>query len=302
MSHPVPQPSKAELEAVFGPLTDGEAADLAAQVESEGIDLAADREISALLQAALPREEVIAEAAPPLPAQVRDQWEATRAALQARQRRPAVALSLWDRLAERFRGLAESLHLPAPVLAAACAAVLVAAVVLLGDFGGQDDGPALASGGVFWLTPGPVTGFAEPVFTWEVKDPAPVDLELTRASDGAVIARFDRAFSPVPFSKIREASGAKAALNPGESYRVAARGKGGTVLAESRFAVSADAGSAPERAASLEGVIEQCKTLIAANRPADAWMLWAYLTQEEKADPRMQELKAAILGTIGQAA
>lgn len=55
----------------------------------------------------------------------------------------------------------------------------------------------------------------------------------------------------------------------------------------------------PRREATLEGVIRQCEGFIASGRPADAWMLWTQLSESEKQDPKMQELKKVILEKIG---
>lgn len=142
------------------------------------------------------------------------------------------------------------------------------------------------------LTPGPTTGFSEPVFTWESGNGGAATLEVA-AADGTTVARLENAYSPVRWKSIPGAG----QLEPGAEYRIQISTPE-TMLAEQSFQLSDDAEASPVPADSLDGIVEQCESLLAANRAADAWMLWAELTASEKSDPRMQELKTRILQQI----
>ncbi len=142
------------------------------------------------------------------------------------------------------------------------------------------------------LTPGPETGFLEPVFTWNSGNGGVVDVKV-RAADGSAVAELGNAFSPLRWSSMET----KARLESGTEYQLEISGRDGMLETRS-FRTAKSAGGAPVPAATLEEIIDQCRSYIGESRPADAWMLWGELTGEQKADPGMQELKAEILAVI----
>lgn len=177
-------------------------------------------------------------------------------------------------------------------LAGATAVLVVGGLALMLDNGTSS---VPMAGGATILTPGEVTGFQAPIFTWKADNGGVVDVEVTDLQTGKTIASLEAAFSPVSFEKFEIQS----QLEPGQTYRVTVSGerKG---LAETTFQVSSGAlAGGPVRESSLEGVIRQCENLIEEGRPADAWMLWAKLSSDEKQDERMQRLKEVILEKIG---
>ncbi len=194
-------------------------------------------------------------------------------------------------------GLLASIFRPAVVSWGICAAAIAVGIFVIKNNNERPAGlPILVATEASVLTPGKVTGFSEPTFTWETDNGGVVFVDVVNAESGAVVASLDRAFSPVRYSLMKDAS----ALEAGQNYRVSVRGgeAAGTVLASQEFATVSDASGAPERAESLDGVIKQCENYLAANRAGDAWMLWAELTAAEKSDARMQELKTKILAEL----
>lgn len=145
------------------------------------------------------------------------------------------------------------------------------------------------------LTPGKVTGFRAPVFTWTSDNGGAVNLEVVDAASGVVVAQSEQVFSPIGYENFSKA----VPLDPAKEYRFRILTSGKS-LAEVSFQVGGNAISeAPVPEATLEGVIQQCQQYIASGRPADAWMLWSKLTSDETGDTRMQELKKLILDLIG---
>jgi hypothetical protein len=152
-------------------------------------------------------------------------------------------------------------------------------------------GPAIAAR---VLTPGGETGFTRPTLTWELKDPVPVRAEIVEAGTGNVVASAGPAFSPLTFERMSPTD-----LVPGRAYEVRLVSPDRVPVHSKGFKVATDARGAPVREPSLDGVIRQCEDFINRNRPGDAWMLWAELTETEKSDPRMQALKRRILELAG---
>jgi len=176
-------------------------------------------------------------------------------------------------------------------------------------------GASLAAGGLWWyqenlpepgdqavvagtaevLTPAGATAFTEPVFTWTTDNGGVVRIEVIDPVTGETLATLDRAYSPVRFSSMERFS----TLAEGRAYRVAVRdAKKGRLLADGGFATIAGGEGAPQRAGALDDVLRQCESYVGAGRPADAWMIWAELSGDEKADPRMQALRERILAKL----
>ena len=237
------------------------------------------------------------ETVPPMPANLKSTLMAeVESSVQARR----------DEEASLIRG-AEGQDRPVEVVAktppfwsrlkllalAGAAAVLVCGVVALFLDEGSSSVPM--AGGATILTPGEVTGFQAPIFTWKADNGGAVDVEVADARTGRKIASLGGAFSPVSFEKFEIQS----PLVPGQTYRVTVSG-GRKGLAETTFRISSEAvAGGPVRENTLEGVIRQCEDLIEQGRPADAWMLWAKLSSDEKQDERMQRLREIILERIG---
>ena len=172
-------------------------------------------------------------------------------------------------------------------------AALAVAAFLVYNNQSQETPVRLASSATI-LTPGAQTGFSEPTITWKTDHPAPVRIVIEDTASGAKVAEVNDAFSPLPFRRIG------GTLKPNISYRILIQSDPQTKneIAQSTFTISHQSEGAPTRDSTVEGVVKQCENLIAANRHADAWMLWAELTSSEKSDPRMQDLKVKILEKI----
>ena len=185
---------------------------------------------------------------------------------------------------------------PGPIIGLLGAAAAVAlGLFLLNDNGGNDPAVTFANSANL-LTPGEKTGFRAPVFTWKTDNGGAADLEVVDAESGALVASLDTVFSPIAFEKLEQNEGEILGVDRG--YRVVIKA-GKKTLATREFRTDSQAvARGPVREASLEGVIDQCEKLIASGRAADAWMLWSKLTDAEKGDQRMQELKKEILGKI----
>jgi hypothetical protein len=179
-------------------------------------------------------------------------------------------------------------------LAGAAAAIAVAMLYQGGE--GTSGIPVAVADAVSVLTPGEVTGFTEPVLTWKAENGGVVDIEVVESGSGKTVASLDRAFSPVRWGTLSS----QGALEPGVEYEVRLTAEGKS-LATKTFSTMSSAAAAPEPASDLDGIVAQCEALIAGNRPADAWMLWAELNSSQKADPRMQELRKVILAKIAAA-
>jgi hypothetical protein len=265
------------LEALFGPLSPDEAAEVLADLEGRGVSLdqeeAAHRVLHRTAAAVL-----LAQGAPvpPMPDALLLRLEGIRHVASRPQAVPSKPRSTF-----RFPfwvGFALT----------SFAAVAVAALFFVRNAAS----PAGALVAAQILTPGSETGFTRPTFTWKLKTSAPVRAEVVDPETGAVIASLDQVFSPLSFDRLPASD-----LLPGRAYELKLSASGSSVTRP--FRIAPTAAGAPAREPTLDGVIRQCETLLTQNRPSDAWMLWAELTEAEKSDPRMQALKARILGLIG---
>lgn len=186
------------------------------------------------------------------------------------------------------------LRLPVGLGLAGAAAAIAVAMLYQGSESTSGI-PVTVADAVSVLTPGDVTGFTEPVLTWKAENGGVVDVEVVESGSGRTIASLDQAFSPVRWGTLST----QGALKPGVEYEVRLTAEGKS-LATKTFSTIASA-AAPEPAADLDGIVAQCEALLAENRPADAWMLWAELNSSQKADARMQELRKVILAKIAAA-
>jgi len=274
------------LEALFGPLSPDEAAEVLADLEGRGVSLDQEEAAHRVLQrtsAAVP----IAQGAPvpPMPDALLLRLEGIRhvAAQAIAPPVPTQAVASKTKPKSTFR-----LPFWVGFALTSFAAVAVAALFFVRNAAS----PAGALVAAQILTPGSETGFTRPTFTWKLKTSVPVRAEVVDPETGAVIASLDQVFSPLSFDRLPAPD-----LVPGRAYELKLSASGSAVTRPFRLAPSA--AGAPVREPTLDGVIRQCETLLTQNRPSDAWMLWAELTEAEKSDPRMQALKARILGLIG---
>ena len=287
-----------ELERTLGPLNEDEIADLRDRLADFDGSAETDLAIDELLRETA--GEVTEVNVPDIPPATRELFDARRkealeevaaeeedleSTIYSKPRRyeePSEKKSLFD----RFR-------LPVG-LAVGAAAVVAAGLFFLGERNSGSTGTdILYADAVSVLTPGEVTGFTEPVLTWKAANGGAADIEVVDAAGGAVLAKLDQAFSPVRWSALDTQS----SLKPGTKYEVRVLA-GKSVLASRTFSTEGKE-TAPTPAENLDGIVQQCEELIAANRSADAWMLWAELNAAQKSDPRMQELKQRILQEIG---
>ncbi|MFT5469950.1 MAG: hypothetical protein ACI8UO_005073 [Verrucomicrobiales bacterium] len=291
---------KIQLESAFGALTDAEAEELNAEMAERGESVENQLAVQQLLADVAAKAPVKQNApAPAMPESARRRMEDARAEAFARASAAEESVEALPPSTEHgqtfFGWLATALFSgPGLAVAGGVAAIAVTAFILISR-GGLGAGDPLVASSADVQTPGVVTGFTEPTLTWKTDKAAPVRVVIEDVTSGAIVASVEQAFSPLPFEKLGVSG-----LAPGKAYRVRIE-SGKETLAVSPFSVADSAAGAPERDATLNGVVKQCETLIAASRHADAWMLWAALTEAEQADPRMQKLKALILDAIGQA-
>lgn len=303
MKRNIEEISAEEWKETLGDLGDDELEAIRAEKSGQEIDFDADRDLHRLLEEMGKETTTDGDDVPGLPDSVRkvfeternqvfdrlaqEEWEVERAALQkkAEQRRAARQRSP---LAKFFR--------PAVLSWAASAALIaVGAYFLVTELNRPNRG-YLAATTASVLTPGDITGFTEPTFTWDTDNGGIVKLVVVEIESSKTVATLDRAFSPSRFTSMEVVS----SLQAGKSYRVTVVNahEQDEVLATQEFATLGEAAGRPERAADLEGVINQCRTYLAENRAGDAWMLWAELTPAEKADTRMEELRVEILAVL----
>ena len=272
------------LEALFGPLSPDEAAEVLADLEGRGVSLDQEEAAHRVLQ----RTTVAAPMAqgapvPPMPDALLLRLEGIRHVAAQPIAPPVPTQAVPSKPRSTFR-----LPFWVGFALTSFAAVAVAALYFVRNAAS----PAGALVAAQILTPGAETGFTRPTFTWRMETAAPVRAEVVDPETGAVIASLDQVFSPLSFDRLPAAD-----LVPGRAYELKLSASGSAITRP--FRIAPTAAGAPVREPTLDGVIRQCETLLAAHRPADAWMLWAELTEAEKSDPRMQALKARILGLIG---
>ncbi|MDF1823927.1 MAG: hypothetical protein P1U68_04750 [Verrucomicrobiales bacterium] len=287
--------SNETLRATLGDLTDEEIIQLREELSGESIDSQTDIKVDGILHlvAAASKKEVT----PPLPEGVRESLEAARVQAESDAQGGETETGIYSvpkrydpqRKEREGRGNWHSAGVIAAGLAIA-ASVAVAFVTYVRPV--NHSIPVSFAEAVSLLTPGEETSFLEPVFTWEVDNGGVVEIEIS-TSDGVRIASLDRAFSPLRWSSLRH----EASLEPGVEYEMKLSTREGE-LASSRFRTASAASGAPLPAGSIDEIVAQCEGYLAANRPADAWMLWGELTAAEKSDPRMQVLKEQILAVI----
>ena len=306
--------SESELKAAFGSLSEEDLAELRTTAEDTEFDPGKQAALDGALRQLDPSAAI---EVPPMPDSFRNKVSATVAQAvasrdasvhpAAKAEEPEASGPAPSASQGRSRPRAGSsrkreswwsrIFQPAPLIGFAAAAAAVAVAMFV--FRGSPDGGAnvLAANSVTLLTPGQSTGFVEPTFTWRTDNGGAVTVIVIDERAGKTIARLDTSYSPVRFASLEKQS----PLEPGSNYRVELRreDESGELLAKRDFSILPAAEAAPERDKTLEGVIEQCKDLIAAGRHADAWMLWGEITAREKQDPRMAELKALILKEIG---
>lgn len=287
--------SEEYLEETMGDLDGVDLEKLRGDLEAVGVDAASDGNVHRLFSEAASASEE--SEVPEIPSAAMALFEEKRAEAFARVAEEeaeldrSIASKSEDSKSVRKERSA-FFRLPVQLgLLGAAAAVAVAFVWQQGK-NGQAPNVTYAQS-VTVLTPGEATGFAEPVFTWKADNGGAVDVTVVDGESGNEVASVELAYSPLRWSSLSD----RAALEPGRGYEVRLS-SGGERLSERAFRTLDSAADAPEPEATIEGIIEQCENLIAENRPADAWMLWAELTGEQKAHPKMQELKTMILQQI----
>ncbi len=293
-----------ELAASFGKLTGEELADIKSAAVDDVFDPAFERKVKNTLEHLASDQAEEPEFSPSLPDSVRVEMDKTREtafaqlAKEEKELDSRVEESVFGERGAGDReqeGWMKRFFQPARILRmmGAAAAIVVGGVLL---FQGPREGaePVIASQAKL-LTPGPVTGFTEPVFVWKTDRKEAVKLEVIDVNSGSTVASGSNVVSPVVFSDLDIVSH----LVPDGRYLIRIS-EGTTLLTEREFATMPHAVQrGPRREINLAGVIRQCEQFIASDRPADAWMLWSQLTDLEKSDSRMQELKKQILAKIG---
>ncbi|RFC44566.1 MAG: hypothetical protein DVB23_002251 [Verrucomicrobia bacterium] len=285
--NPPPGP-RDRLEPLFGPLATTEAEELLADLKHRDATLEQEESTHLLLRqtarnAPLPQDGPV----PPMPDSLLLRLEGIRhVGSKAVPPKLVQERAPTDQPAPRPRW-------PALLTLAigAITAVAVVTLFLLHDDLAQQ-APATASIAKI-LTPGPETGFTRPTLTWELNQEAPLRAEIVDAETGKLVTSADLAFSPLTFDRLSAPD-----LVAGKRYELRLSTASGSIGSRS-FRIAPGAAGAPVRDPSLDGLIRQCETLLGQGRPADAWMLWAELTEAEKTDPRMQSLKLRILERLG---
>ncbi len=274
----------------FGNLTDEELLEVRSELVAQKFDPEADRIVNSVLEksATASRGD-----APPLPESVRRSFENARLSVENASADADVYATPKRYQSEpsgtKPMSRLHSISVISGGLAAA-AAIVVAYVTYIRPV---DQAPVITyADNVTLLTPGEKTGFIEPIFTWKSGNGGVVDVRVL-SSAGETVASLDTAFSPLRWSSLKSSG----PLDEGEVYELEIRTPDG-LLSSRSFETGVEASGAPAPGESLESIIKQCQALIAANRPADAWMLWGELTSTQKSDPRMQELKDEILSVI----
>lgn len=284
----------------LGELNEADFAALREGLAGEPVDLESDAKVDRLMKSVGSGGKVSEEDAPPLPDSIRDMFEAqkneTLESLAAEE--DSLESSIYSR-PRRYHPEKEKKSLFSILFGPVGLAVVgAAAAVCIGLFVILREKPAspvdtLAATTASMLTPGDVTGFTEPVFTWNTDNGGSVDIEIIETSTGRVVGSLKQVFSPLRFSSL---AGEKSLSGDG-TYEVRIL-NGDKALASRTFKTQNARDGAPSPSDNLDEIIRSCEELIAANRPADAWMLWGELTADQKKDPRMAELKEKILGAI----
>lgn len=309
MKRKVENLSDAELEAILGDVSKVDI-DVARRNLKEGeVDLEMDVAVNRLLED-LGRETTVDSGdVPDLPPEVKSLFVNSKKETFEKMAKEEAELkgSVYVRSVEtspiagpkkRDGGLLASIFRPAVISWAICAAAIAIGIFVIksNNQPGAQGGSVLVASEATVLTPGKLTGFSEPTFTWETNNGGVVFVDVVEAESGKVVASLDRAFSPLRFQSMN----GEGPLKGGLKYKVSVRGgeKASTVLTTQEFETVAKVEGAPKREETLEGVIKQCENFLAESRPGDAWMLWAELTADEKADERMQQLKVLILSEL----
>lgn len=285
------RPSDDSLQERFGPLSTEELAALRKALAEMDYDLPLDEEMDRVLRET---SEVSLDEDRPIPFSVRSAFEKARLAAENDTReasvyetpkrygseRPSkiVSMSRWHSTGVIAGGLA------------AAAAITIAFVTYVRPVASPLV-PVFADA-VTLLTPGDTTGFLEPVLTWQAENGGVVHVTV-RSAEGEIVASLENAFSPLRWSALERIK----ELSAGTRYAVEVSGEKLT-LASREFETASEAEGAPEPEVTLDGIVTQCEALLAANRAADAWMLWGELTAQQKSDVRMQDLKTRILSLI----
>ena len=300
MKRPAKEISDDEWKKSLGEMNEADFAALKEGLVGESIDLEQQEKLGRLLSAASSDMKVAEEDAPPLPDSVRARFEAAKNEALASEAAAEAELesSIYSQ-PRRYRPEAEKKSffssLFGPIgLGIAGAAAAVAVGVYVKNSSAPDSGAmTLAANSASVLTPGEITGFAEPIFTWKTDNGGAVDIEIIETGTGRVIGSMKRVFSPLRYSSLLGEGG----LSGNSEYEVRILSDG-EALASQEFRTRDSLERSPFPPENLDAIIRRCEELIADSRPADAWMLWGELTSSQKADPRMQELKTKILGAI----
>tara|TARA_R110002096_G_scaffold238140_3_gene429580 strand:- start:822 stop:1718 length:897 start_codon:yes stop_codon:yes gene_type:complete len=288
--------SEKEIESAVGTIDSADLESIRDGLRGETIDLEVDGRIDGLMKMANDVSLVDESDIPPLPSDVRDFFEEQREFTEVEVRKEEKKLNETVFTKPRRQALPAKekvswfprLALPVGL---AAAAVITVAVASKSIFPGS---PNVAfAGSVSLLTPGDLTGYAKPTFTWETDNGGVVGLTVKDQASGETVVSLEKAYSPIRFEALKGSG----ALKPGSQYLVELT-SGEQSLAVRPFETLEDSSGAPKPQKTLGGIIGQCKKLIAENRSADAWMLWGELTSQQKQDPRMQALKDQIRGEL----
>ena len=262
------------------------------------IDFDRDTQIDQFLRSVSSLGEIPTEDIPPLPATLRAELE--RATISEGVEDTVEADSTIYSIPRRFRegapkssarprtGITSMVFWTAGLAAAAAVAILATTKLRSKP---QVEVPIANAATV--LTPGEVTGFTEPIFTWETDNGGVVDVMIVDRETGDTIATLSQAFSPLRF----QAMAKNEPLRPNASYAIRLMASE-RQLGERIFNTGENAKGAPLPAGDVDAIVRQCESLLAERRAADAWMLWSELTVTEKSDPRMQELRTRILALL----
>lgn len=279
-------------EADFSALRDG--------LEGETVDLEADGKLDKLLRDATSESKVSIDDAPPLPPSVRERFEAEKntalAAIAAEEEELDASIYSTPRRYSpepEKKSFLSKLFGPIGIGVVGAAAAVCIGVFVINRSEAPSTVTTFAANSATMLTPGEVTGFTEPVFTWNTDNGGSVDIEIREVGTGRVVGSLKQVFSPLRYSSLV----GDEALSGNGNYEVKIL-NGDEALASRTFKTLDATGGAPAPPEEMDEIIRQCKELIAKNRPADAWMLWGELTVDQKKDPRMKELKELILGAI----
>lgn len=283
------------LRATLGELSEKELAEIREALSSEALNADHDSKVDQVLRAAaLVGNE---GEAPALPAAVRDRLEAARDSAISDSVGGETETGVYS-VPKRYdadHGTGKNIsrfHTTAVIAGglAVAASVAVAFVTYVRPVTQQMAITFAEAANL--LTPGEETAFLEPIFTWKADNGGVVEVEVFDG-EGTRLARLDKAFSPLRWESLE----VEQALEPGVEYELKLSTRDGVIVTRP-FQTVPSASGAPTPGETLEGIIEQCESYIAANRPADAWMLWGELTASQKSDPRMQALKEQILAVI----